>query len=152
MFRVVWRALSRRRDWEQDLDDEMRDHIAHCTAHLIRKGVAPDEAARRARLEFGSPETFKELCREAHGLRWPSEILQDIRYGIRTLAHSPGYTLVAMVSLSLAIAIATCGFSEVNGLILRDIPSIPHPDDLVDISAPKSYPFYLRWKDRRDLF
>jgi hypothetical protein len=40
---------------------------------------------RRARLEFGSPEAFKELCREAHGLRWPSEILQDLRYGWRML-------------------------------------------------------------------
>lgn len=68
------------------------------------------------------------------------------------LTNSPAYALVAMVSLSLAIAIATCGFSEVNGLILRDIPTVPKPDDLVAVSVPKSYPFYQRWRDRQDLF
>src|SRR5579872_6736294 len=68
------------------------------------------------------------------------------------LGNSPGYTLVALISLSLAIAIATCGFSEVNGLILRDIPSVPKPDDLVALGAPKSYPFYKRWSERKDLF
>ncbi|HEY3839047.1 MAG TPA: ABC transporter permease [Bryobacteraceae bacterium] len=81
-----------------------------------------------------------------------AQVSQDIRYGLRTLRHSPGYTLVALVSLSLAIAIATCGFSEVNGLILRDIPTVSHPDELIAINAPKSYPFFQRWRSRSDLF
>ncbi len=85
-------------------------------------------------------------------IEYLAEMRQDLRYGLRMLANAPGYTLVALVSLSLAITIATCGFSEVNGLILRDIPSIPQPDELVAISAPKSYPFYRRWMERRDLF
>src|SRR6516162_3322749 len=110
MFRVVWRALSRRCAWEQFLDEEMRDHIAHRTAHLIRTGVAPDEAARRARLQFGSPESFKELCREAHGLRWPNEILQDLRYGWRMLRRNSGFLLIAVLSLALGIGVSTVVF------------------------------------------
>jgi predicted permease len=77
---------------------------------------------------------------------------RDIRYGLRMLAKSPGFTLVAVISLSFGIAIATCAFSEINGLILRDIPGVPKPNELAAISAPKSYPFYRRWQDRTDLF
>ena len=85
-------------------------------------------------------------------MRTLSQLRQDVIYGIRTLLKSLGYALVALISLSLAIAIATCAFSEVNGLILRDIPSVPEPDQLVALSAPQSYPFYQRWAGRRDLF
>ena len=81
-----------------------------------------------------------------------AEFRQDIRYGLRTLANSPGFTWVAVLSLSLGITIATCAYSEVNGLILRDIPGVPHPDELVALQAPASYPQYKRYRERTDLF
>ena len=125
MLKVVWRALSRRRDWEQELDDEIRDHIAHRAAYLIRAGVTPDEAARRARLEFGSSESFKEACREAHGLRWPSEILQDLRYGWRMLRRNAGFSSIAVLSLAMGIGVNMVVFGVINGILLRPLPVIP---------------------------
>jgi predicted permease len=81
-----------------------------------------------------------------------AELRQDVRYGLRMLANSPGFALVALVSLSLGIAIATCAYSEVNGMILRDIPGVPKPEKLVALQAPTSYPQYKRYRERSDLF
>jgi predicted permease len=81
-----------------------------------------------------------------------AELRQDVRYGLRMLAASPGFTLVALVSLSLGIAVATCAYSEVNGLILRDLPGVPKPQELVALDAPTSYPNYKRYRERTDLF
>ena len=81
-----------------------------------------------------------------------AELRQDVRYGLRMLANSPGFALVALVSLSLGIAIATCAYSEVNGLILRDLPGVPKPEELVALQAPTSYTLYKRYRERNDLF
>lgn len=70
-----------------------------------------------------------------------AELQQDIRYGLRMLAASPGFTAVALVSLSLGICIATCAYSEMNGL-LRDLPGVPNPGQLVALRAPSSFPNY----------
>ena len=81
-----------------------------------------------------------------------AELRQDVRYGFRMLAGSPGFTAVALASLSLAIAVITCAWSEVNGLVFRDVPGVPNPDELVALAAPASYPQYQRYRDRSDLF
>jgi putative ABC transport system permease protein len=81
-----------------------------------------------------------------------AELRQDVRYGLRMLAASPGFTLVALVSLSLGIAVASCAYSEVYGLILRDLPDVPKPQELVALEAPTSYPYYQRYRERSDLF
>jgi len=80
-----------------------------------------------------------------------AELRQDIRYGLRMLARSPGFTAVALISLSLGICIATCAYSELNGM-LRDLPGVPHPDELVSIQAPSSYPAYQRYRELSDVF
>jgi len=80
-----------------------------------------------------------------------SELRQDIRYGLRTLAGSPGFTAGALISLSLGIGVATCAYSEVNGL-LRDLPGVPNPSELVALQAPVSYPTYQRYRELHDLF
>ena len=78
-MRAIWRALFHRRDWERDLDDEMRNHLELRAADLARHGMTPEAAARQARLEFGASETFREECRQAHGLRWFEEARDDDR-------------------------------------------------------------------------
>jgi predicted permease len=80
-----------------------------------------------------------------------AELRQDIRYGLRMLAGSPGFTAVALVSLSLGICIATCAYSEMNGL-LRDLPGVRNPDELVALQTPASYPNYKRYRERTDIF
>jgi len=80
-----------------------------------------------------------------------AELRQDIRYGLRMLAGSPGFTAVAMASLSLGICIATCAYSEMNGL-LRNLPGVPHPDQLVALEARASYPSYQSYRRLGRLF
>ena len=80
-----------------------------------------------------------------------AELRQDIRYGLRMLAGSPGFTAVAMVSLSMGICIATCAYSEMNGL-LRNLPGVPHPDQLVALETRASYPSYKRYRQLSRLF
>lgn len=81
-----------------------------------------------------------------------AEIRQDLRYGQRTLAKSPGFTAVALISLTLGICIATCAISEMNSLVLRNLPGAVHPEQLVAILTPTSYPNYEAYRDRKDLF
>ena len=68
-----------------------------------------------------------------------SELRLDVRYGLRTLAASPGFAFVAVASLSLGIAVVTCAYSEVNGLIFRDIPGVRRAGELVALQEPSSY-------------
>ena len=81
-----------------------------------------------------------------------AEFRQDLRYGMRSLASSRGFTAVALVSLTLGIGVATAGYSELNGFIGRDVPGVQKPDQLVLIEPPTSYVDYQRYRDRTDLF
>jgi len=80
-----------------------------------------------------------------------AEIRQDMRYGLRTLAASPGFTAVAVVSLSLGLAVGTSAWSEMNGL-LRDTPGVREPGQLVALFSPTSFPLYKRYRERTDVF
>ncbi len=81
-----------------------------------------------------------------------AELRHDVRYGLRMLAASPGYTAVALVSLTLGIGVATAAFSEMNGFVLRDVPGVLDPDGLVVFERPASYLEYKRYRERTDLF
>jgi predicted permease len=81
-----------------------------------------------------------------------AELRRDVRHGLRVLAGSPGFTAVALVSLSFGIAIATSTYSEMNGLILRDLPGVTNPDQLVALQVPASYPSYKRYRALTGLF
>jgi predicted permease len=89
-------------------------------------------------------------------IRVPAEHLadlwQDVRYGLRMLAGSPGFTAVAVISLSLGICIGTSAFSLMRATILRDLPAVMRPDELVALQSPSSYPSYRRYRERYDLF
>ena len=80
------------------------------------------------------------------------ELRQDVRYGLRTLAASPGFTAVALLSLTLGIGVATSAYSELNGFIGRDVPGAVRPGDLVTMESPIAYPDYRRYRERVDLF
>jgi predicted permease len=80
-----------------------------------------------------------------------SELRQDCRYGLRMLAASPGFTAVALVSLSLGICVVTCAYSVTNGM-LRDLPGAVQPDRLVALNNPSSYPNYRRYRELNDIF
>lgn len=89
-------------------------------------------------------------------IRIPAEYLaefrQDMCYGLRALRASPGFTAVALISLTLGIGVASAAFSEMNGFILRDVPGVAHPDELALLNAPQPYPSYELFRQRSDLF
>ena len=119
---------------EDEMDEELRSHIENRTVDLERKGLSSPEAARRARIEFGGFQKFKEQCREALGASLIETLVQDVRYGLRTLRKSPGFTVVAILTLALGIGASTTVLSVVSGLILRK-PPVRDPDGLLTINS-----------------
>src|SRR5580698_9372061 len=103
--------LFAREQMESDLDKELRFHFESQIADKVRSGISESEARRLTRVEFGGIEQIKEDCRQSRGTLWVESVVQDVRYGIRQLIKSPGFTLFAVVSLTLGIGANTAIFT-----------------------------------------
>jgi predicted permease len=121
-IRFRLRALVRRDAIEHEIDREMELHVEMETARLVRDGVAPGEAQRRARVAFGGRQRFREETRDQVHSRGLDEIGQDIRYAVRTFRKTPSFTLTVILTMALGIGATTVIFSITDHVVLRALP------------------------------
>ncbi len=154
-FRIA--ALFHRSRLNTDMEEELRSHIQHRADDLERSGLKRAEAERRARIEFGGYARFKEECHEALGNNFIETFLQDVRFSLRLLRKSPGFTIAAVLTLAVAIGANAVVFGVLNALILRPL-HVPQAQSLYaiergsDQAVNHSYPDYLDLRDRNQSF
>jgi predicted permease len=144
------RSLFRRDLVEHELDEEMRFHVEQQLDSYMRDGLSRDEALRRARLEFGGFEQVREEHRDARGVRIFEDLVRDVRYAVRQLRRSPGFTVAALLCLGLGIGATTAIFSVVNAVLLQPLP-FPESDRLVRMVENVPAPSYGRVPFQRGL-
>ncbi len=151
-FRSLFRVLTRRRDFEDGMTEELRFHIEQRTAENLAAGMSPEEAARSARRRFGNLQSVREECREVLGASFGETTLQDMSFGLRMLLKNPGFTTVAVLTLALGISVNTTIFSIINSFFFQPLP-VKDPDRLVMVlqkSAVWKMPHGHSWLDFQD--
>jgi len=146
------RSLFLRKRADQELNEELRDHLELQTEENMARGMSP-EAARYAALRvLGGLTQIEEECREKRGVNMIENFVQDLRYGLRQLRRSPGFFVLALSCLTLGIGANTAVFSWIEGTLFRPYPAVAHQERLVAIGGtspgeerggPLSWPDYL---------
>jgi putative ABC transport system permease protein len=155
------RRLLRPRTLERDMDDEMRFHVEMEASDLVARGVAPEEARRRALVAFGGVERFKDEGRDARGVGPLEDFLRDVRFGARSLRRRPGFTTVVVLTLAVGIGGTTAIFGAVHGVLLAPFP-YHEPDRIITVWTNDriegddrqlvSPPNFLDWRERQRSF
>ena len=160
----LWRNLFHKDRVDQECSEEIQAYLDLLTEAQLREGVSSQEARRNALIELGGVEQVEERVREIRMGRLIETVWRDVRTGVRSLVHSPVFTVVIVVSLALGIGANTAIFSVVNSLLLRPLP-YPESDRLVDVwhtPPQQSFPGldkfsvspanYLDWKAQSTAF
>lgn len=154
------RSLFRRRRVDDELDEELRYHLERKIEDGIAAGLTTEEARRQALIELGGIEQQKEECRDARGLRWLEDFLQDLRYGFRWLRKSPGFSAIVILALALGLGANTALFSLFHRVLLQALP-VRDPGQLVVLNVVNessdsirsfSYPMYRSLRDQNSIF
>lgn len=160
-FRLLMRSLFRRTQVEQELDEELQYHLERQIDENLAKGLSPDEARHTALRALGAITQNKEECRATRRLNWLEEIVQDLRYGARTLRNNLTFTVVAVLALALGIGANTAMFSVAYGMLLRPLPYAGADRVAVVYMnySPRDFRFgtmcirdYLIWKENNRAF
>lgn len=157
-FRSLAPKFFHRAQIADEMDEELRAHIALRADDLQRCGCARAQAERQARIEFGGRERIKEECNQALGGNLIEGLMNDVRYALRMLRKSPGFTFTAIVTLALAIGANAVVFAVLNAFLLRPL-NVPQAESLYAIERrasfldpSQSYPDYLDLRDRNRSF
>jgi predicted permease len=140
------RALFFRRQMDAEVEEELRDHLEREAEKYRNAGMAPEEAVRRAHLALGGNEQVKQQCRESRGTKLIEDLIQDLRYALRSFAKVPGVTALIVLSLAIGFGANTAIFSVVSTLLLKPLP-YPSPERLAilwlrspGIGIPQDWP------------
>ena len=155
LFRL--RSLFRRGAAEAELEEELAFHLERETEKLVRSGLPPAEARRRARMSIGGASQIKEDVRAEWIWRWCDDLAQDVRYALRALRQSPTFSTVAVLSLALGIGANTAIFSILNAVILKPLPVL-EPERLAHVYSNEqqgivyTYAIWEQIRDQQDVF
>lgn len=126
-------GLLRRAEDERSMQEEMRFHLDQLTARHLASGMSPEDARRRARIEFGGIAGHEEAARDALRSRLVEDLVRDLHYGWRSLRRHPGFAATTVLTIALGIAATVTVFTVVDSIFLRPLP-VPHAERLVSIS------------------
>lgn len=147
--------LFRSRRAERELAREIDSHLALLQENFERRGLPPEEAKLAARCSYGGVEQTKELHRETRSFLWMEQFLKDVRYGARNLLRTPGFTVIAVITLALGIGANTAIFSVVKAVLLAPL-AYKNADRLVTVlhggSNPVAVANYIDWHDQSNSF
>lgn len=153
------RSLFRKEQVDRELDEELRAYQEMAADEKMKDGMSRKEAVRAVRLECGSLEVSKEIVRSSGWESFLETYWQDLRYGLRVLRKSPGFSAVAILTLALGIGANTAIFSLLDALVFRDV-SVPHPEQIVrfgvhppdDPSTEVSLPMFKEFSRSQKVF
>ena len=129
-FRMAMLMLFRRQNQTARLNDELQFHIDQQVKENIARGLNPDEARYAALRTFGNPTQLRDEARSSWSWNWLEKFLRDLRYGVRILTRSPGFSLTAILVMALGIGATTSLFTIVRSVLLKPLP-FRDPDNLV---------------------
>src|SRR5215472_2174191 len=156
---MSFRRFADRTRKDRDLAEEIDSHLAHAQDANAARGLSQEESRRRAYVRFGNPRSTRERVWRYRSLPWLEDLWRDLRFALRGLGKTPGFTIIAIVVIAVGIGVNTAVFSVINTVLLKPL-TYPHPEELVMLmntsprgSGPGSnVPKFALYRQQRSIF